>query len=226
MSLTHSLTCKTCALKDLCHDLELDTQEKKQFSDVLSSTKVIQKGEALYQENEKTNALYAIRNGSVKITNQNGKILQFFLAGDFLGLDAFNDQHHKVNAIAIEQTTVCAYDLSSMMSLLSKVPKFNHYFLKTLSHQLNQQYNSFNHHLNAKQRLCSLINKISDHYSLRGFSATEFTLSMKRQDIANYLDLAAETISRTIHQLEDEHILTLNNKTINILNLSKLKEMC
>jgi len=57
----------------------------------------------------------------------------------------------------------------------------------------------------------------------RGFSANEFNLSMPRHDLANYLGLAVETLSRMFSRMQDENILTADRRNIHILDWNKLR---
>ena len=222
----NSLTCNTCALKELCHDIELNTKELSQLNNITSTSITIEKGQSIFKYGDDVSSIYAIRSGSIKLVNSNGRILDFFLSGDFIGLDAFDDHVHKSNAIAIEQTILCTFNFNEIIELMEVIPRFSQYFLSILSKQLNHQLNSFNHHLDSTQRVSNFFIKISNHNYIRGFSATDFTLSMKRQDIANYLDLAIETISRTLHTLADDKIIEVKNKQVHIMDLAKLKNKC
>jgi CRP/FNR family transcriptional regulator len=66
---------------------------------------------------------------------------------------------------------------------------------------------------------------LSARYSLRGYSATEFNLSMSRGDIANYLGLAVETVSRLFARFQQDGLLAVEGRNLKILDFSKLKFM-
>ena len=65
----------------------------------------------------------------------------------------------------------------------------------------------------------------STRYEKRGLSATAFNLSMSRQDIGNYLGLAIETVSRLFAHMQEEKILVVSRRQINLTDMDKLKSM-
>jgi CRP/FNR family transcriptional regulator len=57
----------------------------------------------------------------------------------------------------------------------------------------------------------------------RHWKPTEFNLTMPRQDIANYLGLAVETVSRLFAHLQDEEIIEVDRRRVNICDMDRLK---
>ena len=57
----------------------------------------------------------------------------------------------------------------------------------------------------------------------RGLSRTEFNLSMSRQDIANFLGVAAETVSRQLSSFQMQGILSVNQRHVHIHDLDRLR---
>ncbi len=72
-------------------------------------------------------------------------------------------------------------------------------------------------------RLAVFLLNLSQRYEARGFSATEFTLKMSRQDIANYLGLKAETVSRLLSRFQDDGLLTISGKNVRLADLNQLR---
>ena len=66
---------------------------------------------------------------------------------------------------------------------------------------------------------------LSRRYGALGFSNTEFNLSMRRQDIANFLGLSNETISRQLTQLSKTGIITVKQRGIQIIDLNLLRSI-
>ncbi|MEJ2440151.1 MAG: helix-turn-helix domain-containing protein, partial [Gammaproteobacteria bacterium] len=59
----------------------------------------------------------------------------------------------------------------------------------------------------------------------RGFSSTEFNLPMSRNDIANYLGLAVETVSRIMTHLQDDGMIHVERRFVSILDMPRLKKL-
>ena len=78
---------------------------------------------------------------------------------------------------------------------------------------------------NAEQRLAALLLSLAERYAERGFSQTDFYLHMPRRDIANYLGLAVETVSRLLAQMQDEGLLRVEHRHVLIEDLERLRSM-
>ena len=66
---------------------------------------------------------------------------------------------------------------------------------------------------------------LSERYARRGFSATRFNLSMARTDIANYLRMAPETVSRVLRRLSEEGVIAVNQREMLLLDPDRLAEL-
>ncbi len=75
----------------------------------------------------------------------------------------------------------------------------------------------------AQERLATFLLDLSQRLEQRGLSAHEFQLSMARQDIANYLGLTLETVSRTLTRFQKGGLLAVNHRHIRILDRKRLK---
>jgi CRP/FNR family transcriptional regulator len=73
--------------------------------------------------------------------------------------------------------------------------------------------------------LAALLISLSTRFKQRGFSSTEFYLSMSRNDIANYLGMAVETVSRVFTRFDEEGLLTVRRKYIHLHNVERLQKL-
>jgi CRP/FNR family transcriptional regulator len=77
----------------------------------------------------------------------------------------------------------------------------------------------------ADERVAALMLSISTRNARRKLSSTQFRLPMSRVDIGNYLGLTVETVSRVFSRMQKMHILQVDNKEIEILDLDGLRSM-
>ena len=77
----------------------------------------------------------------------------------------------------------------------------------------------------VEQKLAVFLLAISQRMKARGFSETEFNLSMSRSDIANFLGVAAETVSREFTQLQKEGIIQVDRRRVQLESLESLKSI-
>jgi CRP/FNR family transcriptional regulator, anaerobic regulatory protein len=74
----------------------------------------------------------------------------------------------------------------------------------------------------AEQRLATFLIRLSERFRIRGYSRTRFRLSMSRNEIANYLGLAIETVSRIFTRFQKGGLIQAEGKEIDILDLQQL----
>ena len=75
----------------------------------------------------------------------------------------------------------------------------------------------------ADAKLATFLLNISERLASRGYSACEFNLSMSRNDIANLMGMAVETISRLFSQFQEQGLLVADRKHITLLNRDGLR---
>ncbi len=79
--------------------------------------------------------------------------------------------------------------------------------------------------MRAEERLVAFLLNMSTRLVRRGYSSTDFILRMTREDIGSYLGLKLETVSRSFSKLQEEGLITVNNKHITLHDLAKLNRM-
>ena len=79
--------------------------------------------------------------------------------------------------------------------------------------------------LAADARIAMFILDMSKRYELRGFSPREFMINISRHDLANYLGLTPETLSRRLHKLQNMEYLRVKRGHIAIINMEELQNL-
>ena len=223
------MTCQACDLNILCQRLGiLDDMPKTYHEQILQlplSHKVItvKKGETVYQPGNSFKDIYSLRAGSIKSLSPEGQILQFHYQGDLFGIDGIEDNKYALNSIALEDSFICAF---SFIDILSQLKKEDYWALtKIMSRKYRESLLHLDFHDSAQKRLIHFLMNFSDKKQKYGFSKFKFTLPMKRGDLANYLNLKIETLSRLLHDLIEEKIILVNNKEVTILDYQALQNL-
>ncbi len=220
--------CSQCSLVDLCLPMGLSKEELQQLEGLIQQSHSYKENEFLFRQDDNFKAIYAIRSGMFKsqaIDQQgNERILGFHLPGELVGLDGIYDQRYPSNMIALDTSTVCAVPYNGLMALTEEIPSLQQQLLRLLSKEINS-VNALTYDTNADQRLASFIFSLSKRYEQRGYSATHFNLVMPRRDIANHLNMAAETISRLFKRMQDKGIITLKRRELSIGDMTELKRI-
>lgn len=222
-------SCRNCSLHELCLPRGLSVEEVAKLDNVVHKSAPIHRNDALYRQGDSFTRLYAVRTGALKTvkTDADGgeQIIGLHLAGDLMGLDGFDSGEHEVSAVALDTTAVCELPFLRLSELCRTVPGLQKQMLHLIGHEINedQQHVLALANRNADERLASFLLGISARLESRGYSATDFQLPMARQDIANYLGLAVETVSRLFKRFQDEGWLSVERRHLKVLDLDRLR---
>lgn len=182
-------------------------------------------GSHLFRVGDPLLALMIVRSGTVKLYMGGGggseQILGFAQAGDAIGLDAIDGSRHQSNAVTLETVSLCILPFAMVTRLSSELPGLQRGLLNLLSRHIASSYMLFGRH-SAEQRLSAFLLLMSRHADRRGLSPSRLHLGMPRADIANYLRLTPETVSRLLRRFQQQRLLQVDRREINLLDLSAL----
>ena len=77
--------------------------------------------------------------------------------------------------------------------------------------------------MRAAERLAMFLLNLADRYRRRGYSSTEYTLRMTREEIGSYLGLKLETVSRLFSRFQDEGLIQVQGRSVKVLDPVRLK---
>jgi CRP/FNR family transcriptional regulator len=182
----------------------------------------------VFEDGQKFTSLYAVRSGAIKAysVDQNGEeqVIGFYLPGELFGLDAIHNDAYVSSAKALETSAVCELPYTQVTELSAKIHNLQAHMYKTFSKEINtdQQFHRLLSKKTAEERISTFLQNLSERYQRRKLSPTSFRLPMSRTDIGNYLGLAVETVSRVFTRLQQNGILKVDGKELQILDLGKL----
>ncbi len=228
---TSASSCETCSLNKICIPHGLSVAELSELEESIDKSIRLNKKESVFEAKELQDGIYAVKSGAIKtsISNADGQeqILEFHLPGDVLGFDAFNTGKHTCDAVAVEDTLLCKIDMNVFDDLCERLPGMR----KELIHQVGKEIAHVQSQVlslgqqQADERLAVFLLKMSSHFQSRGFSNKEFLLPMPRQDLANYLGMAVETLSRIISKLTEEGIFSFERRMVSLQDIGRLEKM-
>ncbi len=222
--------CKSCSLYQLCLPLGLEEGDIDKLESIIKRRRVVEKGSYLYHAGDKLKSLYAVRSGSFKsyapVAESSEQVVGFHLPGELVGLDAIHGEQHRSYSKALETSSVCEIPFDKLESLSMEIPGLSHQLMNLMSEELQHEQCHVTQlaKMTAEARLANFIIEMSKRHAARGHSATEFNLSMSRNDIANLLGLAVETVSRLFTHFQDIKILRVERKHIEIINMTGLQQ--
>ncbi len=196
---------------------------------VVKRKQTYKRGEMLFQSGEPTDYVYALRSGSVKtyVLTEDGReqVTGFHIAGELLGLSALGCGEYTTHARALETTSVCKVELERLDEIGQQIPGLQHEMMKIMGGQIrhDEELMLLLGKRSAEERLAKYLLSLSERFARRNYSATEFRLSMSRQDIGNYLGVAEETVCRLFARFQDDNLVVFDRREVRLLNLDALR---
>jgi CRP/FNR family transcriptional regulator len=223
--------CRDCFLQRHCLAQSLDDRSRTALSEITGHPKPLHKGQYIYRQNSPFSSIYIVRSGVVKTYyfDERGDehITGFYLPGEMFGIDGIGRSNYRYNAQALDTTAICAIDYNALELLYPHFAEIQQQVTATLCEELFERQQSL---LNIRQqaaedRLASFLVDISRRLKKQGQLAREFYLPMPRRDIARYLGVAEETMSRLFRRLQDRNFLVVEGRQVIDLDLDSLLAM-
>lgn len=168
--------------------------------------------------------VYVVRYGSFKLTRSDragGRlILGFPGSGDFLALEAIGLARHDCSAVALEDSEVCEMSYASMR----EQPQF---FQGIISHSIRdmQEVLLQQRRTTAEQRLAAFLLRQAAWHGARGYSEVRFALPMARQDLAAFLNLTPECLSRLLRRFSQLGLVAAGRHEVALLDRPGLEAL-
>lgn len=220
------VVCEHCRVRvfAVCSALEpTDIHDLEQIAD----QRAVEPRRTLFREGDPADAVYTITSGTIRLQNDlpdgRRQVVGFAVPGDFLGLVL--PENHGVSAEAITTATFCRFDRARYMALVDRKPAL----LKRLHEEASHELGFARDHMmilgrrKAEERVAAFLLRWRDRMAtLTGRSAT-LPLPMGRQDIADYLGLTIETVSRIFARWMREKIILDVPDGVRLLDEARLK---
>lgn len=190
------------------------------------------RGSALFHQGDSFTALYVVRAGSLKtyVEGSEGdrQIIGFHLPGDIMGIGGLTNEHYPCSAEALERSSIHELRYAKLQEVSARVPALHHQLVRVISGALvdEQRHMVMMGKQQAQRRLAFFIRSLAGRYARLSRDPLALTLSMSRSDIANYLGLALETVSRLFTKMEADGLFAVSGKSVRILRSDLLDELC
>ncbi len=155
------------------------------------------------------------------------QIIGFLYPGDFFG--SYKKEKYNYSAESIGEARACVFNQESLDNYLEENLNLAKELLHMTSHELTlaQDRMGVLGKMNANERVAKFILNISKQRERIGWQNNPVSLPMTRQDIADYLGLTLETVSREITRFKTSNLIKLMTaKQIFIVDKEKLSAVC
>lgn len=184
-------------------------------------------GAEIHGEGEPAEMLYRVVKGAVRVFNMRydgrRQIEGFHLCGDIFGLDA-GAAHHASAEATVDDTVIIAIWRSALDEIAMRDLNVARHVLQLV----NTECARSRHHAlllgrkNALERIAGFLLDMEQRQGQTGFVA----LPVGRIDIADYLGLTIETVSRSLTHLERDHVIAMpTTRHLRLINRDALRAM-
>jgi CRP/FNR family transcriptional regulator len=196
----------------------------------ISSKVSLEKGESLFFEGDKSTYVYNVIDGFLRLSRhgQDGRrqVMGFLSTGDYIGHTGLG--HYKLTAEALSDVKVCRFKRNDLEKVLESYPQFEKQFHHLTAGLLDDMLDLIFTigRKNALERVASFLMYQIDRKSISDELPGSLWLPMTRSDIADFLGLTLETVSRSFSKLKKAGVISIEQAhTINILERSRLIDL-
>ena len=220
--------CSRCELRPYCLPADLNEDETRRFEAVLLRSRNLAAGEHLFRIGDPFVALFALHTGCFKsyTVDAEGReqVVNFHFAGEVIGADAIYPARHLNNGVALTDSSVCYLPYKAVCDLGREIPEVQTQLVRMMSREILGM-TSLSGDFTAEERLAAFLVMVSARLRIRAQGSTDMQLAMSRQDIANYLRLATETVSRVLARFQQKQLVKADRKHITLLSPEGLREI-
>ena len=225
------VACSSCNLRELCLPVGISNEQMERLDAVVANRRSMTRGEALFRAGEAFTSLYAVRTGFFKtcVSSEDGRdqVTGFQMAGELIGLDGIGTDRHTCDAVALEDSQVCVIPYQKLEELSRELSDLQRHFHKIMSREIVRDHGVMLllGSMRAEERLAVFLLNLTQRLRVRGFSSSSLILRMTREEIGSYLGLKLETVSRAFSRFQEEGVLSVKQRQIEVLDPEALEKM-
>ncbi len=220
--------CAECSVRGLSVCAALDKAELRELAHVGRHVH-LKAGETVFAQEEMTTSFYNLLEGVMRLykllPDGRRQIIGFALPGDFLGLAA--SARHNFSADAIGDVVLCQFSKSAFARFSEDRPdllrRINELAVRELSQA--QDHMVLLGRRSAEEKVATFLIGWRDRlFQVTGPSRT-VSLPMSRQDIADFLGLTIETVSRTFTKFERDGVIEIMPGSVRLLDPARAEAL-
>jgi len=208
--------CNDCSMNSVCQPVTTVNQSIN-LSDSYLHKRIARK--VLFQQSTPLTDIYAVTSGAYKLCQktEDGEenVIGLRFPGELIGEDALYLQTYNYTAIAVSDSSVCKVSVEQMTSCGKLVPEIQQNFINLLSRQSYVRQRNFQAYIGKKSAdsllAAFLLNIIERNVDYTG-NLDFIELPVNRNDVANFLGLRRETLSRVFSKFQKEQLIQVEGK--------------
>ena len=225
------ITCSTCNMRELCLTSGLCPSDLERAETMVHARRRIKRGEVLFNGGETFNSVYAIRAGFFKssVLDNEGReqVTGFYMGGELLGMEGIGSGQYNATATALEDSEICTMPFALIEEMSHELRHLQRHLHTVLAREIVRDHGVMMllGSMRAEERLAVFLLNLSQRFTARGYSPSEFYLRMTREEIGSYLGLKLETVSRAFSKFQESGLVSVQQKHIRIIDVPGLRKM-
>jgi CRP/FNR family transcriptional regulator len=193
------------------------------------STNVYRKGQILFHEGTRPLGVYCINKGKIKLykLGNEGKeqIIQLAKQGDILGYRAMiSEEVYPVSAETLEESQVCFIPKQDFLQMIADNHELYARLFKHACHELGLMAQNVTNlaQKTVRERLAITLIMLKETYGVDPGEEDKVVINLTREDLANIVGTATETLIRLLHDFKEDLIITTKGRKIILENEREL----
>jgi CRP/FNR family transcriptional regulator len=230
-SLVAQRSCDECVLHPLCQPALVGIDEIERLAATVLARRPMGKDAVLFRAGEPMRSVFVSQSGGFKTVavSEAGEeqVIGFYFPGELIGLEGLRDGRFRTDAVALETAQVCEVPLSALERVAAQRVDFQRQMLKAVGDGMarHQDHLELLGRKQAQERLAMFLHGLSERQRRLGRDPNRLNLPMSRSDMGSYLSLVIETVSRGLSKLQDEGIIAVKGRHLQVLDPDRLAAM-
>ena len=215
------VTCETCKVRQDSLFAEFCGNNVEHL-DAHKTCSLYKKNQSLFLDGSFPRGVFCINEGKIKIYSRgdNGKeqIIHIAKEGEIVGFKAmFSGDPYNVSAETLEESNICFIGKEDFLDMMDTNPTLRNGVMKELSQELSHRADMITNmaQKSVRERVACSVAILNDIYD-------EGEINLTREDLANFVGTATETVIRLLKELKDDNILIINGRKLKVVDKSSL----
>lgn len=206
---------------------DLDVEQLRRHLPVTG--RKVRAGQHLYRNGDAFHALFLVHVGFLKTCELSidgrEQVTGFRMRGDLLGVESIGLARYGCDVIALEDSEIWTLPYPPVLGACLRVPELQARLTAALAEEIrrDRDWMLTIGTLSAEHRVAAFLLDLGSRLARLGFSARHFILRMGRVDIASFLALQHETVTRALTRLEAQGYISVRRREVKLLDLAALR---
>jgi CRP/FNR family transcriptional regulator len=221
-------SCDECVLHPMCKPALVGIEDIERLSGAVLARRPMGKDAVLFRAGEPMRSVFVAQSGGFKTvaTNEAGdeQVIGFYFPGELIGLEGLRDGRFSTDAVALESAQVCEVPLPALERVATQRLEFQRQMMRALGEGMarHQDHLELLGRKQAQERLAMFLHGLCERQQRLGRDPSRLHLPMSRSDIGSYLSLVIETVSRGLSKLQDEGVIAVKGRQLEVLDADRL----